>query len=261
GVARDRGAVDPVADDHHVAGLAVEPWCVGSRCTTHSCAVLLTRRCVSTPRRLRSCARRAGCRSSSARPPTCVYMVAHVWLLRPQCPDGHGQRRRAGGAERGTMLPSTLVGCSTKGYLGLAETRSWAERVASGLAARGGGDGVYACVPHPLVTVLSEGLAGTGADVGVQDVSPHPKGPYTGEVSAELLAELGVRYVMVGHPERVRHVGETPELFGRKVRAAVGHGLVPILVVGEPERSAEPEPVLRAQLDAAFGGLPDDAEV
>ncbi|NDO91298.1 triose-phosphate isomerase family protein [Cellulosimicrobium composti] len=159
------------------------------------------------------------------------------------------------------MLPSTLVGCSTKGYLGLAETRSWAERVASGLAARGGGDGVYACVPHPLVTVLSEGLAGTGADVGVQDVSPHPKGPYTGEVSAELLAELGVRYVMVGHPERVRHVGETPELFGRKVRAAVGHGLVPILVVGEPERSAEPEPVLRAQLDAAFGGLPDDAEV
>jgi len=117
------------------------------------------------------------------------------------------------------MLPRTLVGCSTKGYLGLAETRSWAERVASGLAARGGGDGVYACVPHPLVTVLSEGLAGTGADVGVQDVSPHPRGPYTGEVSAELLAELGEKDIAVTM-ERLARVKESVSgAIARRARA------------------------------------------
>jgi len=62
---------------------------------------------------------------------------------------------------------------------------------------------------------------------------PYPSGPYTGEVSAEVLAQLGVRLVMAGHPERRRLFGETDEVIRAKVAATAAAGMAPILVVGE----------------------------
>ena len=62
------------------------------------------------------------------------------------------------------------------------------------------------------------------------------------------LAELGVRYVMTGHPERRRLFGEGPKEFNRKVLVTAEVGMVPILVVGEPERIGDPGPLLREQL-------------
>ena len=89
----------------------------------------------------------------------------------------------------------------------------------------------------------------------------HPRGPYTGEVSAEVLAQLGVRLVMAGHPERRRLFGETDDVVRRKVTAAAAAGMAPILVVGEQEEGEPAERAVAAQLDAWLADLPADADV
>ena len=68
---------------------------------------------------------------------------------------------------------------------------------------------------------------------GAQDLSPHNAGAYTGDVSGAMLAKLGCRYVLVGHSERREVHGEDDAVVNSKVRAAVRHGIVPILCVGE----------------------------
>lgn len=69
--------------------------------------------------------------------------------------------------------------------------------------------------------------------LGAQDVHWEEKGAFTGEVSAPMLAALDVAYVIVGHSERREHFGETDEHVGRKVRAVLDHGMIPIVCVGE----------------------------
>lgn len=160
------------------------------------------------------------------------------------------------------MLPEMLIGCSSKSYFSLASARRWAERVANGVRERGiSGDGIYVCPAFPLVPIFTAILDGTRVAIGTQDVSVFPPGAYTGEVSASLLAEMGVRYVMSGHPERRRLCGEGPEQVNRKVLATVAAGMVPILVVGEPLRMADPTPVLRDQFTAHLAGFPPDAQL
>jgi triosephosphate isomerase len=68
---------------------------------------------------------------------------------------------------------------------------------------------------------------------GAQDLSPHDSGAYTGDVSGVQLAKLGCTYVVVGHSERREYHNEDDELVNRKVKAALKHGLTPILCVGE----------------------------
>ena len=77
-------------------------------------------------------------------------------------------------------------------------------------------------------------------EYGGQDLSPYDGGAYTGDVSGVMLAKLGCRYVLVGHSERRELHGEDDALVNRKVHAAVKHGIVPILCVGEglPVREA-----------------------
>lgn len=160
------------------------------------------------------------------------------------------------------MLPTTLIGCSSKSYFSAASARRWADVVANGLREEPlSGEGVFLCVSHPLMPLVEARLTAVGALVGVQDVSVHPPGAFTGEVSAELLAELGVSLVMVGHPERFRHAKETTADVRARVRVTVEAGMTPILIAGEPERGADPEAVIYAQLEAAFADIPLSADV
>ncbi len=84
---------------------------------------------------------------------------------------------------------------------------------------------------------------------GAQDLSEHDSGAYTGEVSGSMLARLGCTYVVVGHSERRQYHAETDEVVGRKVQAALRHGLTPILCVGEPLDVRQ----LNGQVDHAVG--------
>ena len=100
---------------------------------------------------------------------------------------------------------------------------------------------------------------------GGQDLSPHDSGAYTGDVSGQFLAKLGCRYALVGHSERRTIHGEDDATCNAKVRAALRHGLVPVLCVGETleQRDAtdRPSEVSVAQLLAGLEGIADDAEL
>ncbi len=100
--------------------------------------------------------------------------------------------------------------------------------------------------------------------LGAQDLSTHTSGAYTGEVSGVFLAKLDCRYVIIGHSERREYHAETDEVVAAKVQAALTHGLVPVICVGETaadleEFGASAVPV--GQLRKALEGVSADADI
>jgi triosephosphate isomerase len=94
--------------------------------------------------------------------------------------------------------------------------------------------------------------------LGAQNLHAEDQGAFTGEVSGPMLADLGCRFVIVGHSERRQYSGETDGLVNRKVRAALRHGLVPIVCVGESSAQREAgqtDEIVRAQLQGSLAGL------
>jgi triosephosphate isomerase len=90
---------------------------------------------------------------------------------------------------------------------------------------------------------------------GAQDVSAHASGAYTGEIAAQFLKALDVRYVIIGHSERRQHHNETDELLAQKIAIAIENGIVPVICVGETAEDLElhgPSAVPVAQLRAAL---------
>ena len=114
---------------------------------------------------------------------------------------------------------------------------------------------VAVCVPAPYLAQLQMLRHGSALELGAQDVSAQESGAYTGEVSATMLKEFGVRYAIVGHSERRQYHGETDALVADKARAALAHGITPIVCVGETlaEREAgRTEEVVKRQLAAVI---------
>ncbi len=108
----------------------------------------------------------------------------------------------------------------------------WADAFASAGPAPEAAE-VALCPPFPLLALMGDSLAAAGVALGAQDCSAEAEGAFTGEVSADLLADLGCRYVIVGHSERRRRHSESDGLVRRKAEAALAAGLVPIICVGE----------------------------
>ena len=114
---------------------------------------------------------------------------------------------------------------------------------------------VVVCPPTIYASQILRLVGTNGVMLGSQDVSMHASGAYTGEVSAAMLRDLGIRFAIVGHSERRQHHGETDEQVGLKAQAALACGITPIICVGETlaEREAhQTEAVVRRQLAAAI---------
>jgi len=124
---------------------------------------------------------------------------------------------------------------------------------------------VAVCVPFPYIAETALALTGTAIAYGSQDCSAHEQGAYTGEVSSAMLHDIGCRYAIVGHSERRAYHAESDQLVADKAKAALAHGVTPIVCVGETraEREAgQTESVIASQLEpvlalagvAAFDG-------
>ena len=111
---------------------------------------------------------------------------------------------------------------------------------------------VILCVPFTDLSIMSRNLHGSRVRLAAQNVHWATEGAYTGEVSAPMLVEMGVSYVVVGHSERRQYFGETDETVNKRLKAAQAAGVIPILCVGETkgQRDADQtETVILQQLD------------
>ncbi len=114
---------------------------------------------------------------------------------------------------------------------------------------------VVVCVPYTDIATAGEIIKGTNIKLGAENVHWAEKGAFTGEISADMLVELGVEYVIVGHSERRQYFGETDQTVNARVKAALGKGLKPIICVGETLEEREGglvESVLVRQTTEAF---------
>ena len=140
-----------------------------------------------------------------------------------------------------------------------SEAAGWLRELLGALAAKPvlGAELVIAA-PFPHLPGMARLAFGTSVALAAQDVSPHAEGAYTGEVSAGMLRDAGVKYVVIGHSERRAYHHEGDELVGAKVVAAMGEGLIPILCVGESRGQRDAgaaEAVVLGQLAAALAGV------
>ena len=112
--------------------------------------------------------------------------------------------------------------------------------------------------PFPSLRAALDAATGSLLAIAAQNVHAEDRGAFTGEVSAAMLAAMGLRYVIVGHSERRRLFHETDALIARKVAACRRHDLVPIVCVGETEeerRASRTREIVVAQVRAAFSDL------
>jgi triosephosphate isomerase len=115
------------------------------------------------------------------------------------------------------------------------------------------------CPPATLIALVGEKIRGTGIALGGQDCHWAASGPHTGDIAAPMLADLGCRYVILGHSERRHGHGETDAMVKSKAAAALAAGLIAIICLGETEAErdrGEAEAVVGRQLE---GSLPEGA--
>jgi triosephosphate isomerase len=138
-----------------------------------------------------------------------------------------------------------------------AEAVNFVQELRPAVAGQNGVE-VVVCPSFVALVPVIEALKGSNIGVAAQNVFWEKQGAYTGEVSPLMLKEAGCRYVIIGHSERRQYFGERDETVNRKLKAALAHGLTPIVCVGEQlaEREAGvTEKVIRTQTEAALAGL------
>ena len=121
---------------------------------------------------------------------------------------------------------------------------------------------VILCTPFPFLFPVQQLLGiSPRVAVGAQNCSEHESGAYTGEVSAAMIASLGVRYVILGHSERRQYFGENSKLLAKKIDVALKHNLTPIFCCGEPLEVREKnghEQLVKQQVEEALFHLNEE---
>ncbi len=112
--------------------------------------------------------------------------------------------------------------------------------------------------PFTALSAVADAIKGTSIALSAQNLFWEDKGAFTGEISTEMLLDLGCKYVIIGHSERRQYFGETDETVNKKVRQALRKGLLPIVCVGEllSEREAgKANEVIERQVTGALKGV------
>lgn len=122
---------------------------------------------------------------------------------------------------------------------------------------------VVVCVPFVDIPAAAAALKGSNIGLGAQNMHWKAEGAYTGEISAGMLKDLGVRYVILGHSERRQFFAETDETVNLKLKAALAAGLTPIVCVGETLQEREDgkmQDVIIHQITEDLAGCQEDFE-
>ncbi len=120
---------------------------------------------------------------------------------------------------------------------------------------------VAICPPAVYLTDCLAAAEGTTVGVGGQDMHFEPNGAYTGETSAEMLVDIGCKYVILGHSERRQFFGETDAIVNKKLVVALEKGLTPIVCVGElleQREAGQTQQVVQEQVEGSLAGLTAD---
>ncbi len=143
-----------------------------------------------------------------------------------------------------------------------SETYDYVKEVAE--ATKGASCEVVCCTPYVCLAPAIEAAKGTHVKIGAENLHFEDKGAYTGEVSADMLVDMGVEYVIIGHSERREYNNETDETVNLKVKKALEKGLIPIVCCGESLEQREAGVTMdwiSIQIKKAFAGISaDDAK-
>ena len=154
----------------------------------------------------------------------------------------------------------TIIAGNWKMNKTASETKKFAEELKALLPKAKWCD-IVVCVPSVDIAAAIKGFKDARVSVGAQNVFYEKNGAYTGEVSADMLKDLGVKYVIIGHSERRQYFAETNETVNKRTKAALAGGLKPIICVGESLAQREQgvtEELVRMQVKIALNGVTAD---
>lgn len=153
---------------------------------------------------------------------------------------------------------SKIIAGNWKMHKNRGEAKALAEAIAKGVNGEKDLPIVVLFPPFTSVSTVQDVVKDTSVNLGAQNMDHHDSGAFTGEVSPPMLLDVGVEYILIGHSERRQFFGETNASVNLKLKAALKHGLKPVVCVGESLDEREnnlTDAVVRRQVGAALADL------
>ncbi|HEX2612456.1 MAG TPA: triose-phosphate isomerase, partial [Fibrobacteria bacterium] len=156
------------------------------------------------------------------------------------------------------MARRKILAGNWKMHKTVAESAALAAEIAAALKAKPTAHEVVVCPTFVALDRVASSLKGSSVSVGAQDMHWEGQGAFTGKISGDMLASMGVEYVILGHSEQRAYFNETDETVNKKTRKALADGLKPIVCVGETLEEREAgitEKVVETQVRGAYANI------